>query len=109
LDAGRLHIRTAPGLCHEAACGAWDIDIGGWSSNYGCPTKLINNATMAAIAEAILNRALRPVFTSLKQALGPEDAKKSIVSVAGGMYMSPSSEYSSPPSPYTLRRYMPCQ
>jgi len=52
---------------------------------------------MAAIAEAILNRALRPVFTSLKQALGPEDAKKSIVSVAGGMYMSPSSEYSSPP------------
>jgi hypothetical protein len=25
LDAGKLHIiRTVPGLCHEAACGAWD-------------------------------------------------------------------------------------
>ena len=59
------------------------------STSFCCPTRLINNATMAAIAEtqAILNRALRPVFTSMKRALGPEDAKKSIVSVAGGMYM----------------------
>ena len=32
LDAGRLHIRTVPGLCHEAACGAWDPDINGWSN-----------------------------------------------------------------------------
>jgi hypothetical protein len=34
LDAGRLHIRTVPSLCHEAACGAWDPDINGWSNNH---------------------------------------------------------------------------
>jgi hypothetical protein len=33
-EDGFLHVRTVPGLCHEAACRAWDFDINGWANNY---------------------------------------------------------------------------
>ena len=33
-EDGYLHVRTVPGLCHEAASRAWDIDVNGWANNY---------------------------------------------------------------------------
>jgi hypothetical protein len=33
-EDGFMNIRTVPGVCHEAACGAWDIDINAWAMNY---------------------------------------------------------------------------